>query len=282
MKKNKDQKLSDRKHRLGLLSVAASWLKFKKPKSKSGILETSALIDPAMQAKCPLLSSKKKGDEFVSCTMQNESNSSDIPINSLCDPDNERPSISLQQGSQFRASILISLRQASRTITEIIEQMGVEDGPVYLMSSWFLHDCYRFLVQKEVESMHYVTGLQMGNVFTLDRMVTFHMSHQSVISARGDIRATHRVLIEIDRYGHGLHAYFHSHPGNGELTIRPSSVDLDYQARLEKGGYAAIGGIFSRDGYFRAYSLNNPFTVVIYGKGVAKINDRTYRLIEVN
>ena len=182
---------------------------------------------------------------------------------------------------QARATleILLKLTDVRRLVRDTISSLAtLESTPVYTVGSWFLKDCFNYLVREEVEALHYVTGIQFANTFTLDKMVTFEMNRQTVVSARGDINSTHKVLIEMEEYGHKLHACFHSHPGQGQAATFPSSVDLDYQARLEKGGYAAIGGIFSRDGYFRAFSLNNPFRISVYGKGVERIDDKLYRL----
>jgi len=175
--------------------------------------------------------------------------------------------------------VLLRLTHVRRLINDAVGLLANgESTPVYTVGSWFLKDCFNYLVREEVEALHYVTGVQFDNTFTLDKMVTFAMIRQTAVSARGDINSTHKALIEMEKYGHKLHACFHSHPGSGETATFPSSVDLDYQARLEKGKYAAIGGIFSRDGYFRAYSLSNPFRINVYGKGVERINDRLYRL----
>ncbi|MFC1865144.1 hypothetical protein ACFLYB_00310 [Chloroflexota bacterium] len=179
--------------------------------------------------------------------------------------------------------ILLRLADVRRITNDALDVL--EEGqptPVYTVSSWFLHSCFQYLVKKDVESLHFVTGVQFGNTFTLDKMVTFEISHQSPISAKGDIVSTHRALIDMERYGHKLHACFHSHPGQGQRATFPSSIDLDYQARLESGGYAAIGGIFSRDGYFRVFSCKSPLQIIVFGKGAEKINDRVYRLTEVN
>ena len=183
--------------------------------------------------------------------------------------------------AQARATleVLLKLADVRRLVRDTVSFLAaLESTPVYAVGSWFLKDCFNYLVQEEVEALHYVTGIQFGNTFTLDKMVTFEMNRQTAVSARGDINSTHKVLIEMEGYGHKLHACFHSHPGQGQAATFPSSIDLDYQARLEKGGYAAIGGIFSRDGYFRAFSLNNPFRINIYGKGVERIDDKLYRL----
>jgi len=179
--------------------------------------------------------------------------------------------------------VLLRLADVRRVTNDALSLLkSGEPTPAYTVSSWFLHGCFQYLVQREVESLHFVTGVQFGNTFTLDKMVTFEMDSQTPVSARGDISSTHKSLMDMERYGHKLHACFHSHPGKGQAATFPSSVDLDYQSRLESGGYAAIGGIFSRDGYFRVFSLGRPFQIIIYGKGVERVDDRVYRLTEVD
>lgn len=182
---------------------------------------------------------------------------------------------------------LLKLGEMNRAVADIINRSTVgqvdESTPVYMVGSWFLNDSYCYLTQGEVEALHFVTGVQFdNNTFTLDRLVPFKMSHQSAVSAKGDIKSTHRALVEMENYGHKLHAHFHIHPGKGEGATFPSSTDMDYQRRLEKGGYAAIGGIFSRDGFLRFFSSKNLFNVKVYGKGVEKINERVFRLTEIN
>lgn len=179
--------------------------------------------------------------------------------------------------------VLLKLSDVRRIASNAMNTIeAAESIPVYTASSWFLHNCFQYLVQRDVESLHFVTGVQHGNILTLDKIVTFAMSLQTPVSAKGDTGSTHKALMEMERYGHKLHACFHSHPGKGAAATSPSSVDFDYQARLEKGGYPAIGGIFSRDGYFRVFSLERPFQMNVFGKGVERIDDRIYHLTEVN
>ena len=178
---------------------------------------------------------------------------------------------------------LLEICEVRQVIADAVEALDCgKTTPTYAVSSLLLHDSRLYLMQRDVESLHFVTGMQLGNILTLDKMVTVGMSHQTPVSASGDTYSTHRALIEMERYGHKLHACFHSHPGTGAMATMPSSVDLDYQARQENGGYTAIGGIFSRDGYFRAFSLNIPFRLLVYGKGVERIDDKLYRLTDIN
>ena len=131
------------------------------------------------------------------------------------------------------------------------------------------------LNQYDVESLHYVTGVQYEGIRVLDRMIPVKLRHQSAGSASGDINSTHKALIEIEEFGHKLLACFHIHPGTGPGSTVPSSTDREDQERHEIGGYPTIGGIFSRDRYFRAYSNNIDFNLSVYGKGAVKIRSQT-------
>ncbi len=182
---------------------------------------------------------------------------------------------------------LLTLSEIRAIVEEIIS--AVDDWkavdaekavPTYTAGSWFLYDCFDYLSKQPEESVHFVTGVQLGNIYILDRMVTFKMDIQTMTRASGDHFSSHNALIEMDEYGHRLLAYFHIHPGKGESITQPSHIDMDYQTNLDRGGYQAIGGIFSRDGYLRFFPEDKRFEVEIYGKGVEKIEDRLFRLIK--
>jgi hypothetical protein len=57
---------------------------------------------------------------------------------------------------------------------------------------------------------------------------------------------------------------------------------MNYQKRLEAGGYNAIGGIFTRDGQIRFFSHKLPFMVEVYGKGVEQIEDTLFRFTKTD
>lgn len=153
--------------------------------------------------------------------------------------------------------------------------------PVYVADSIFLYDSYKFLMQDPPEAIHYVTGIKLGNVFTMDRMSCFKMDVRTAVYVKGNVLSSRDALMEMGQYGHLLHAWFHSHPGSGENATNPSPTDKNHQERLERGGYKAIGGIFTRDGYVRFFSLDRQFKLAIYGKGVEKINETVCRLSQL-
>ena len=150
-------------------------------------------------------------------------------------------------------------------------------GPlIYITSRLFLYNCFKYLTSMgKNEVMHFVTGIQFGHIRTLDYMQKVIMKCQSPVHVETDINSLFKVLGMMDEeFGHYLHAYFHSHPGS---FSSPSSIDMDYQKRLEAGNYNAIGGIFTRDGQIRFFSHKLPFIVEVYGKGVEQIEDTLFR-----
>jgi proteasome lid subunit RPN8/RPN11 len=173
------------------------------------------------------------------------------------------------------AWLVASVRQTIRDIDALVSNNA---SPLYLMSSLFLEDSYRYLVRDPAEDMHFVTGNELGGVRVLERMLTFEKSTRSCVGVAGDPASTHRTLIALDAKGHRLTAWMHSHPGCGPWATRPSPTDLDHQQRLERGGYPAIGAIFSRDGYLRFFSKATDFRVAIFGKGVTRHDERLYHL----
>lgn len=157
------------------------------------------------------------------------------------------------------------------------------DKQVFVVSSMFLRDSYNLLnIDKRVESLHFITGPRLGNVSVLDRIVNFEKERQTPVFAKGSSDSVSEVLIELARHEHKLHGCFHVHPGNGEGSTMPSSIDLKLQQNFDRGGYKVVHAIFSRDGYVRFYSSLD-FEIEIYGKGLeVKNHGELYRFTEVD
>jgi len=152
---------------------------------------------------------------------------------------------------------------------------------VYTVSSLFLRESFELLNKRPVESLHFVTGPEINGTKVLDRIVDFTLEQQSAVYAKADTEAVREALIYLSRHEFKLWGCFHIHPGNGVRSITPSGTDMTLDRLLVRGGYECIGAIFSRDGYVRFFSSEN-FEINIYGKGVEKVNEKIYRLIEVN
>ncbi|MDP2938508.1 MAG: hypothetical protein Q8O13_00265 [Candidatus Omnitrophota bacterium] len=172
---------------------------------------------------------------------------------------------------------LLLISKINHDVAKILH--GTEE-PVYVMSSLFLHDSFNFLNQQEEESVHFITGPERGNAKFLGQIVPFKLDVQTIAGAEGNSRDVHRVLGKLQELEHRLLGYFHIHPGEGPGAIYPSSVDFKLQDILERGGYRAIGAIFSRDGYLRFHAPVLP-NIEIFGKGVEKINESLYHLSKI-
>jgi hypothetical protein len=100
------------------------------------------------------------------------------------------------------------------------------------------------------------------------------------VYARSNLISTRDALARMDRFGYQLTGVFHSHPGTGKGSVLPSGTDEKNQRKLEQAGYRCISGIFSRDGWIRFFTLNNPFKVAVKGKGVEHVEENLFRLTE--
>ena len=153
------------------------------------------------------------------------------------------------------------------------------DKLIFSVGTKFLYENYRYLSSAgDKENFVYISGIQIGNVCTLDIMQKVRLKVQTSYGAETEEKSTAESIIDLDRFGHQLYATFHSHP-KGFTT--PSSTDQKDLRELLNGGYKLIGAIFTLDGFLRFYGLV-PFEVTIYGKGVEKINENLYRLTHIN
>ncbi len=160
---------------------------------------------------------------------------------------------------------------------------GVEEVKTkrsYLTSSLFLRDSFELLNKQEVESLHFVTGPEVRQEKVMDKIIDLKLQEQSMVYAKADTDAIREALIYLSDYGYRLWACIHIHPGSGVGSISPSGTDMALDKLLLKGGYDSIGAIFSRDGFVRFFS-SKEFEINIFGKGVEKVNDKIYRLVEV-
>jgi molybdopterin/thiamine biosynthesis adenylyltransferase len=158
-------------------------------------------------------------------------------------------------------------RNTSRVCTEIrrtneflasLERIAAENtgGPStgprrYVVSSLFLHDCFKKLTADADEQFFFITGAEIGGAVVLDQSVEFAHQRRNRLSVVADMPSTHNLLIRLEQFGHKFLAHFHSHPGKGPDATRPSGTDDNFQKRLESAGHLAVMAIFSRDGFIR-------------------------------
>lgn len=155
----------------------------------------------------------------------------------------------------------------------------------YVTGSLFLRECFGLLVRerakKDTEVLYYVTGVGVGGVLVLNKILAPDLRTQSGYYVSAEHSSSNQIFLELEDYGHGLYAWLHNHLGTGAFATSPSPTDLATQVRLEKGGYRAIGGIFSEDGFLRFFSTKNEFKVVVFGKGVKRIDDHLFKIEEI-
>jgi hypothetical protein len=130
------------------------------------------------------------------------------------------------------------------------------------------------------EEFHYATGVMIdGQTFVVTHIVPVRYAHQASGGLRVADASNITALANLDRIGLPLLMHFHSHPGFGRESNRPSSVDRAFQERLERGGHRAIGGIFSRDGFVRFFAGDlDRFVVEVHGKNIRKVSDNEFKL----
>jgi hypothetical protein len=155
-------------------------------------------------------------------------------------------------------------------------------GHRYVVSSMFLHECFKDLTADRDEQFFFVTGSEVAGKFVLDQKAEFEHSKRSMVGVTGNMSATHRLLIRLEQFGHRLLAHFHSHPGNGASATSPSGIDARFQERLETAGYPTVAAIFSRDGYVRFFRLDQNLQIEIHGTGVEDLGKNIYRLTNLD
>jgi hypothetical protein len=186
------------------------------------------------------------------------------------------------QEMRLWSEYLQSLTELSQKVAGSMQVIGpAHPFSKYLVGSLFLYDAFERLNRGPEEHLFFVSGLTAGGMMTLDHICEFKVESASRCHARGEIGSSHLSLINLDNKGYRLHALFHKHPGTGAGATFPSSTDMHTQERMERGGYPAIGAIFSEDGYIRFFSARRQFTINIYGKGVDHVQDNTYHLTEL-
>ncbi len=173
------------------------------------------------------------------------------------------------------------LHSLDRIANEVKEK---PDGsvPRYTVSSLFLHDNFRKLTADLNEQFVFITGTEVNGTFVLDQTADLDHERRTPGGVTADTRSSHKLLIKLEQFGHRLLAHFHSHPGRGAESTRPSGIDENFQRRLESAGHKAVMAIFSRDGYVRFLRLDAQFKIEIYGEGVEKYAENIYRLTKID
>lgn len=156
------------------------------------------------------------------------------------------------------------------------------DVPEFVVGSKLLYDAFNKMCAFSTESILYASGGVLRNSYSIERLIDLQLDESELGYASANAEFSSKVLIGLETYGTLLTCYFHTHPGRGKNANHPSSIDFANQARLEKGNYKTIGGIFARDGYLRFFSDKLDFNVTITGKGVQYVSKNVYKLTEIS
>jgi hypothetical protein len=194
-----------------------------------------------------------------------------------------------ENGQSQRMKGLCRRLEQTNEFLSTLDKIQAETKPIpdpsvrhYSVSSFFLQECFKHLTADREEQFVFITGPEMDGMLVLDQKIEFEHQKRSLVGVVGNMSATHRLLIKLEQFGHRLLAHFHSHPGNGLESTRPSGTDEGFQRRLETAGYPTVAAIFSRDGYIRFFRLDNNFEVTIHGKGVQSLGNYTYKLTQLD
>lgn len=229
---------------------------------------------------------EKSNEEITSNTLLDQERESflakrrDLITSFVGAAENRRPS---KMGRVFQ-----QLRQTNRfldslaRIDDALQEKTEHKGRRYVVSSLFLHECFKELTADRDEQFFFLTGATVRGIHVLDQKLEFQHAKRSVVGVVGNHADTHRLLIKLEQFGHRLLAHFHSHPGNGLEATRPSGTDTGFQKRLEDAGYPVAAAIFSRDGYVRFFRLDNDLEIKIYGSGVEQHDKNSFRLTAIS
>ena len=139
-----------------------------------------------------------------------------------------------------------------------------------------IRSCYRDLHDgaKGLERMHLVSGwVSPSRARVMSRMEPVEFSNQTPSYVSADPASTHCKLVDLfERDGLELISMHHSHVMDGAASTAPSSVDLANMQRFVAQGWAAIGGIYSRDHFVRFFSTQHDFEISIFGKGAEVVS----------
>jgi hypothetical protein len=152
----------------------------------------------------------------------------------------------------------------------------------FIVSSLFLHECFRDLTLDNKEQFFFISGCEADGIMILDQRCGFEHVSRTAAGVEGEIRSTHHLLCKLEQFGHRLLAHFHSHPGHGIGATMPSPTDRAFQERLERGGYPTVAAVFSRDRYIRFFRLDHEFELEVHGKGVEEVEPNVFHLTHLN
>lgn len=159
----------------------------------------------------------------------------------------------------------------------------LDDGNVlqYCISSRFLRENYEIFCRSEKESVHLITGPEIGSMKLLDDKLILKHEVRELVEAKIFDSEINTNLQNLHFEGYRLFGCFHVHPGCGAGAAYPSGIDMALIDKFEAGRYKTVSAIFSRDGFVR-FLAPFPFRINIFGKGVRKLNEELFCLVKIS
>ena len=115
--------------------------------------------------------------------------------------------------------------------------------------------------------------------YMLQYLIPVEYAEQSAAYVHVDDRATFNALEEIDRWGLTLVGHAHLHLARGPSGTTPSSIDRDFQSRLEQGKHIAVGSIFTPDGFIGFFGGDDlRFEIVALGHQIQEVRRNVLRI----
>ncbi len=153
-----------------------------------------------------------------------------------------------------------------------------QNHPVFMLDYWFLQDLIKCLTPGPDEVAVFVVGNDFDNIRMPYRICDVELEKQSVVYARATAKSCSDVLIDLFEKGYKIQLVAHSHPGRGPEATRPSSIDINYLAKIQDAGSDAVGLIVTRDGYVRFFTVRTEYEISIKGKGVQYVEENVFKI----
>lgn len=173
-------------------------------------------------------------------------------------------------------AVLDHIAEMRRAVEPHITALVPKNAFRYVLDAQLLRESFAYTTKTRNEQLHFATGPRFDDVAVIDRIVKVPTTGTPA-SATAEAADLFEPLSKLDEQGYQFLFHFHSHPGSGPNANHPSSVDTALQTKLERA-YECIGGIWSRTGHIRFFSIDRPFEIEIYGKGVEHHGQNLYKL----
>jgi len=93
-------------------------------------------------------------------------------------------------------------------------QSGV---PRFVVSSFFLHECFKKLTADNSEQFSFITGVEVDGALVLNQLIELEHDKRTHLGVTANAGFTHRLLIRLEQFGHRLLPIFTAIPAKGQI-----------------------------------------------------------------